>query len=181
MENSYTKQLNDKDLLDTWTFTAQEWNVFIKEAKSLKKEDTIYMAIATLIAGIPFLMFIKNISILMASTFVIPLAILIPWIRYKIAIKRLSFVTTNVQVQLYSYYLLINNQKIDLFSKKYWIKNIKIIDGTMGLKMMEFEIAWNTRKGNTFDETRIPIPSNKLEKAEAIIDFYKLYSNTPTN
>ena len=68
-----------KDYLDTWIISPKEWNVFIKEANSLKKEDNIYMAIATLIVGIPFFMLGVKIAFLMTIAFVIPFAILVPW------------------------------------------------------------------------------------------------------
>lgn len=44
-----------------------------------------------------------------------------------------------------------------------------------GLQMLEIEIAWHTRKGNTFDETRVPIPTDKLEKAKELIEYYRFY------
>ena len=50
------QRISDKNYLDTWTFSSEEWKLFKTEASFLKKEDNIYMAIATLIVGIPFLM-----------------------------------------------------------------------------------------------------------------------------
>ena len=167
---------NSKDFLDTWTFSAKEWNLFIKEAKSLKKEDNIYMGIATLIVGVPFLMLSRKITFLMTLIFVIPFAILIPWARNKISTAHLKPIKKEAIVDFYTTYITINNKRIDLYDDKKWIKNMTIIDGKNGLKLLEIEIAWSTRKGDTFDETRIPIPSNKIERAEALIEYYKLYA-----
>lgn len=167
---------NSKDFLDTWTFSAKEWNQFIKEAKSLKKEDNIYMGIATLIVGVPFLMLSRKITFLMALIFVIPFAILIPWARNKISTAHLKSIKKEAIVNFYTNYITINSKRIDLYGDKKWIKNMTIIDGKNGLKLLEIEIAWSTRKGDTFDETRIPIPSNKIERAEALIEYYKLYA-----
>ena len=67
-------------------------------------------------------------------------------------------------------------KKLTLFANNKWIKNMKIINGKNGLKLLEIEIAWSARKGDTFDETRVPIPFDKLERAEALIEYYKIYS-----
>lgn len=165
-----------KDYLDTWTFSAKEWNLFTREATSLKKEDNIYMAIATLIVGIPFLMLNRRITILMSLFFVIPFAVLVPYVRYRIAVKKLNLLTDKAIVKFYSDYILINGKKVTLFANNKWIKNMKIINGKNGLKLLEIEIAWSARKGDTFDETRVPIPFDKLERAEALIKYYKIYS-----
>lgn len=175
MSKSVAKSTKSKDYLDTWTFSAKEWNLFTSEATSLKKEDNIYMAIATLIVGIPFLMLSRKITILMSLFFVIPFAVLVPYVRYRIAIKKLKLSTNKAIIEFYSEYLQINGKKVELFTNNRWIKNMKIIDGKNGLKLLEIEIAWSARKGDTFDETRVPIPFDKLERAEALIEYYRIY------
>lgn len=172
---NFLKHTTNNNYLDTWEISPNEWNSFIKEAKSLKKEDNIYLGIATLIVGIPFLMFSKKITFLMTLFFVIPFAILVPWARNKISTAHLKPIKNKTIVEFYTHYITINKRRIDLYADKKWIKNMKIIDGKNGLKLMEIEIAWAARKGDTFDETRIPIPTNKLERAEGLIDFYRNY------
>ncbi|MGV8946527.1 MAG: hypothetical protein ACOH1N_08870 [Lutibacter sp.] len=164
-----------KDFLESWTFSSQEWNAFVNEAKLLKKEDNIFMGIATFLVGIPFLMLVRNATLFMATLVVIPFAILIPWLRNKISTSYLKPIKNEAIVNFYTDYISINEKKIDLFANKKWIKNIIIIDGKNGLKLLVIDIAWRTRKGDTFDETRIPIPTDKLERAEALIEFYRFY------
>lgn len=41
--------------------------------------------------------------------------------------------------------------------------------------ILEFSIEWSTRKGNTNDETRMPIPKDKELKALKLIEFYREY------
>lgn len=170
-----TSKTTSKDYLDTWTFSSKEWYLFTTEATSLKKEDNIYMAIATLLVGIPFLMLSRRVTFLMSTFFVIPFAIIIPYVRYRIAVKNLKLTANKAIVEFYSEYILINGKKIELFNNNKWIKNMKIINGKNDLKLLEIEIAWSARKGDTFDETRVPIPLDKLERAEALIEYYRIY------
>lgn len=175
MSNSI-KHTPNKNYLDTWEITPNEWNSFIKEAKSLKKEDNIYMGIATLIVGIPFLMLSKKITFLMTLFFVIPFAILVPWARNKMSTSYLKPIKNIAFVKFYTNYITINIRRIDLYADKKWIKNMKIIDSKNGLKLLEIEIAWRARKGYTFDEVRVPIPVDKLERAAGLIEYYSTYN-----
>lgn len=165
----------NKDYLESWAFSPIEWNTFIKTANSLKKEDNIYMGIAILIAGIPFLMFVRNTGFLMASAFVIPFAFLLPYFRNKIANNTLKATSKDAYVTFYPEFLDVNGKRIELFANKKWIKNMQIIVGNGDLSLLEIDIAWRTRKGDTFDETRVPIPTDKLERAEALIEYYRKY------
>jgi hypothetical protein len=165
----------NKEYLETWEFSSADWNTYVNTAKSLKKEDSIYMGIAFLILGIPFLMLVRNVSFITASFFVIPFAILIPWLRHKLSTSYLKHKQDVVLVNFYPDYILINDKKIELISKNRWIKNMKIIKDKNASKLLEIDVAWSTRRGDTFDEVRIPIPNNKLLKAEMLIEFYSRY------
>jgi len=175
MSKPLTHNSNAIDFLETWEFSSQEWHSFLKTATELKKEDNIYIAIAFLILGIPFLMLVRGTTFLMATAIVAPLAILISWLRYNYATSYLKLKHKVVKIHFHPDYILINDKKIDINNKNRWIKNMKIVDNKKGLKLLEIDIAWRTRKGNTFDETRIPIPANKLERTQALIEFYSKY------
>ena len=95
---------SSRDFLDSWTFSAKDWNLFTKEATSLKKEDNIYMAIATILIGIPILMISRNTTFLISLLFVVPFAILIPWIRYVLAVKYLKLASNTSIIEFYSEY-----------------------------------------------------------------------------
>lgn len=171
------KIIKSKDFLETWEFSPSEWNSYVKAAKLLKKEDNIYFGVAILIAGIPFLMFVRNTTFLMASIFVIPFAFLIPWARNKFLTSYLKTTNNSSTVHFYSDYILVNDKRINLFGDKRWIKSMKIINTKNSLSLLEIEIAWSTRKGDTFDEVRVPIPTDKMERAEGIIEYYRQYKN----
>ena len=166
--------MNDNSkILDTWTFTSTEWDDFVTIEKGNKKEDNIYFGVGILILCVPGLMFLRNTSFLMALSFSIPFALLLPLLRIKFSSPHLKGNTGVTIIKIYPNYLLINTKKIELFGKRKWIKDMKIISTPSGLKLLEFTIEWFTHKGNTNDETRIPIPKDKEQKALELIEFYR--------
>ena len=165
--------INDSKILDTWTFTSNEWNNFVAIEKGNKKEDNIYFGIGILIICIPGLMLFRGTSFLIALIFSIPFALLLPLLRIKFSSSHLKNNSKGAIIKIYPEYLLINNKKIDLFGKRKWIMDMKIITTPSNLKLLEFTIEWFTHKGNTNDETRIPIPKDKEQKALELINFYR--------
>ncbi len=165
--------INDSNILDTWTFTSKEWNNFVNIEKGNKKEDNIYFGIGILILCIPGLMLFRNASFLIALIFSIPFAILLPFLRIRFSSTHLKSNSKGAVIEIYPKYLLINSKKINLFGKRKWIVDIKIVNTSSNLKLLEFTIEWFTHKGNTNDETRIPIPKGKEEKALELIQFYR--------
>ena len=91
----------------------------------------------------------------------------------KFSYKHLQKIVFNPHVILYNDYMLINNHRIEVASKRKRIKNLKIIDAKSNKKLLEVDIQWATRKGPTNDEFRILIPENKLSEAEKLVEnFY---------
>lgn len=168
-------QLELNKTLDTWTFPSHLWNTFVSIEKKNKKEDNIYFGIGILLLCTPFLMFFRSTSFLTALLFTVPLALLLPWLRMLFSNPHLKNRNKESTVKIYPEYLLINNKRIDLYGEEKWIKDMKIIETSSHFKLLEFTIEWRTRKGNTNDETRIPIPLNKEEKAKELIEFYRHY------
>ncbi|MDC9723686.1 MAG: hypothetical protein PSN34_13070 [Urechidicola sp.] len=165
--------INSSKILDTWLFTSNEWNDFVSIEKENKKEDNIYLGIGILIICIPGLMLFRGTNFLTALAFSVPFALLLPFLRIKFSSPHLKNNSRGTIIKIYPNYLLINTKKIELFGKRKWIMDMKIITTPSNQKLLEFTIEWMTSKGNTNDETRIPIPKDKEQKALEIIEFYK--------
>lgn len=167
------KLQSNSNLLVEWFYSEQEWNEFVTLEKANKKEDNIYFGVGIIIIGTIGLMLLRNASFLIGITFSFPLAVLIPWLRMKFSYKHLKKDIKDPFVKIYTDYMLINNNKIEVSGSKKRIKSLKIIEAKNGMKLLEVDIQWATRKGPTNDEYRILIPSNKIKEAETLINnFY---------
>lgn len=157
-----------------WQYSTEEWNEFVDIEKANKLEDNIYFGVAILLI-VPFgLMFYRNTSYVFSLLFSIPFAVLIPFLRMKFSYTHLQKNVSKPCVRLFDDYMMINNHRIEVASKRKRIKSIKIIAAKNNKKLLEVDIQWKTRKGPTNDEFRILIPENKLLEAEKLIEnFYK--------
>ena len=157
------------NLLAEWHYSEKEWNEFVTIEKANKKEDNIYFGIGILILGTVGLIILRQTSFLGGLVFAIPLAILIPFLRFKFSYLHLRKHVKNPVVKIFADHLEINNHKIDLSGKRKRLKNLQIIDAKNNKKLLEFDIQWITAKGPTNDEFRILIPSDKINEAEHLV------------
>ena len=160
---------NHRNLLAKWTYSEKEWNEFVTIEKANKKEDNIYFGIGILILGTIGLMFLRQTGFLIGVLFSAPLAVLIPWLRFKFSYPHLKKNKKDPYVKIYNDFLEINNHNIDLSGKRKRIKSVKIIGADNQKKLLEFDVQWITAKGPTNDEFRILIPKDKTEEAMQII------------
>ena len=170
--NFYLMEI-EKPLVE-WQYSTEEWNEFVDIEKANKLEDNIYFGVAILIIVPLGLMFYRNTNYLFSLLFSMPFAFLIPFLRMKFGYKHLQKNVLHPHVSIFNEYMMINDHKIEVASKKRRIKSLKIMDAKNQKKLLEVDIQWATRKGPTNDEFRILIPENKLAEAEKLIeDFYK--------
>lgn len=162
----------DFTLIAEWHYSEKEWNEFVVFERANKKEDNIYFGIGIVILGTFGLMILRQTSFFGALVFAIPLAILIPWLRMKLSYKHLKKSVKDASVKIYIDHLLINNHKIALTGERRRVRNLKIIDGKNGIKLLEFNVQWTTTKGPTNDEFRILIPNDKITEAENLISIF---------
>ena len=62
----------------------------------------------------------------------------------------------------------INGKLNPYRSDRFWLKKIQMLAGDP--EVIEFTYSWDTRKGRTFDELRIPVPAGRGEEARALIE-----------
>lgn len=156
-------------ILAEWNYSEKEWNEFVTLEKANKKEDNIYFGIGILILGTIGLMFLRQTGFLLGLLFAAPLALLIPFLRFKFSYPHLKKNVKNPSIKIFTDYLDINNHKIDLSGKRRRLKGLKIIDAKNDKKLLEFDIQWITVKGPTNDEFRILIPSDKITEADHLV------------
>lgn len=164
-------------LLAEWNFSAKTWNDFVSIEKKNKREDNIYFGIGIAILGTLALMYLRDASLLHSLLVSIPLAILIPLLRYKLTYKHLKKRKNTSNLKIFTSGLVVNNKTISFIENNRFLKAVTILKKG-NFSLIEFDISWKTRNGYTNDEFRLPIPNDKLEEANAIVN--KFYATQET-
>jgi len=163
---------NDDNLLAHWKFDKTHWRKYIKVELRNKRNDNLIFGLVITIFGTLILVFVKGSPLIIAlfiSTFI---GLLIAFIRYKISKKYLDKSVINPEVKVYKTHLIINGKQKDLITKKFWLLNAKT-ELKYNLNLLSFTIAWNTHRGSTNDEFRIPIPYSQMAEAEQLVTYFE--------
>jgi hypothetical protein len=162
--------VSNPEMIAEWKFDSETWNKFVSIEKKNKKQDNLYFGLGILIIGVPALMFLRDASIWVSLAIVVPLAVLIPFLRQKFAYKHLK-AHDNPNIKFYRNFMVINGNKIELFSDKRRIKSTSIFEKE-GMLFLELTIEWITGKGPTNDEFRVPVPNNDENIANKLLEHY---------
>lgn len=156
-----------KEVLAHWTFTADEWKKFLILEKKRRKSSTGAEGVAIVILGTLALMTFRDATFWMAFGVSAVLAVIISWLRWVLTMSSIGSVLPINEVTITDQSVLINDKLNPYRSDNYWLDKIQVLDGDP--EVLEITYAWNTRKGKTFDEMRIPIPKGKKEEAQDVI------------
>ena len=158
-----------------WLIPVGLWNRFILIEKKNKKEDNIYFGIGILILCTPCLMFLRKTSFFEALMFSVPLAILLPYLRNVFTTKYLKKSLKELSIKFYENKININKKDVELRNERKWVSKIKVIPNDE-MNLLEFTINWQTSKGPTFDEFRIPILEDKKDDIHKIMNRIEIKS-----
>lgn len=160
-------------IIAQWHVNAEMWNAFIRIEKKLRNSDSVYMFIGTIIMGSIGLMLTRGVSLLTAVIFSAGLGCIVVWLRRYFALRNIQAVPPEgYRIIITPDTVFLNSQAYSLLNENRYLRKVHILN-TNGLRMIEFTIGWNTRKGPTFDELRIPVPETNFAEAEKIITYFK--------
>jgi hypothetical protein len=162
--------ISDITILAHWQYSNEEWKRFMKWERRRRKTSSTIEAVLLIVLGSLVLRSLRDASWTEAIGISGAFAV-IYWIgKYYISMNSIGKNRSN-EVILTSRSVIING-KVNSFSDGlYWLEKIELIE-EKDISVIEFVYAWNTRKGPSTEEIRIPIPNNKLAEAKEIIKLY---------
>ena len=155
------------EVIAHWTFTPQEWKKFLILEKQRRKSSTLIEGSLIVVLGTPFLMWVRLATLGTAFIISVVIAIVISFFRYLLTMSSLGSILPVNEVAITDQTVMINGKLNPYRSENFWLDKIRILDGDPDV--LEITYAWNTRKGKTFDELRVPIPPGKKEEARVTI------------
>jgi hypothetical protein len=167
------KPFPDKNtLLAHWTYSDEEWKVFTKKEFNFRIREALVVWLLLVGIGTWLLSGYREMGYLAAFITCLSVGGLITFIRFiiaKNARKANSSKPGDVVISAKS--ILINGTYHTLNDELKTISKIELLkDETPQLH--EFTVIWNTRKGQTNGQVRVPVPSDKLTEAVKLVELF---------
>lgn len=163
----HSEQKNAAEVLAQWNFNKKEWTDFIKWETKERRVNTIIEASWVLILGTLMIVVFRNGNFLIAALISLIIGLIYYFFKIKLTSKSYKTILNENKIIITPVAVIINDSFNAFRNEDYWLGTVKILKEA-NFSVFEIEYHWNTRRGGTFDEIRIPIPHNKLEEAEKV-------------
>ena len=158
-------QEKDLKLLARWIYSVDEWKRFLKSERKERKSNVFYEAIAIFVLGGLVLNFLRSAPMLFSFLFSGVFAIIYAVIKFYLRMNAVKWSGNSFPfVNIMDDELVINNKRT-AFNKDGKRLRKSVCKEVGGITILEITYEWMTRKGITFDEIRIPVPSGKHSEA----------------
>ncbi|HEX2093558.1 MAG TPA: hypothetical protein VHG28_14220 [Longimicrobiaceae bacterium] len=156
-------------VLAHWTYAPEEWREYTGREYRFRKREAFWLGMGVTALGTVFLMMARPVSL----PFALALAALIGAIfgggKLLIAknAREANAATGSGEVIISPWAVLLNGRYHVLQDGRFHFGGVRYVpDETPPL--LEFTVLWNTRKGTTNDQVRVPVPRGREEEARAL-------------
>lgn len=170
------------EVLATWAYSQAEWKTFMKWEKQERSSDTWMEAIIVVAFGTLAIHFLKGADWITAFTISIVMAIIYGVIKYMITMSSIKLDENKMpEVIITNQSVIVNGHMNRFYGNNLWLGKVSIKE-IKAFNILEFTYCWTTRRGETFDEIRVPIPKGSLKEAiylqERLMETKKLLEQT---
>lgn len=158
----------EENILGKWDIDEETWNAFAINERKYRNSDNLWFFIAFVILGTLVIMTQRSSVFIYAFGISVVIALIMVTVRRGAALSKLRISAGAHK------FVIFTHREIILNGKRYPIN-----DGFMHAEkvqilphetppILEITLYWKTRGGNTFDELRIPIPPDAIDKAKHV-------------
>lgn len=168
-----TKPFPDKNtLLAHWTYSDEEWKIFTKKEFNISIREALVVWLMLVGIGTWLLSGYREMGHLAAFITCFCTGGLITFIRYIIAYNaRKANSSKPGDVIISAKSILINGIYHTLNDEHKTLSKLELLNDE-NPKILEFTVIWNTRKGQTNEQVRVPVPSDKLTEAIKLVEVF---------
>lgn len=152
-------------ILASWNYSISDWKRFLRWEHNQRRSQAIMVGMLIVGAGTLLLRFGKGgdwATSLLISSFV---GLLYIFGQYFLSMGSLSLKDQQMPEVLITNEAIIVNGKMNCFyGNNLWLGKVSINE-TVDFNILEITYCWNTRKGKSMDEIRVPIPKGYLKEA----------------
>jgi hypothetical protein len=162
--------VSDVTILARWQYSKEEWSRFMKWERSRRKTSSTIEAVLIIVLGSLLLRSLRDASWTTAIAISSGLAMFYWLGKYFTSMNSIGKRASN-EVILTTRSVIVNGKMNSLRDGLYFLKKVELIEEN-DISVIQFEYGWNTRKGPSSEQIRVPVPANKLEEAKEVVKQY---------
>jgi hypothetical protein len=167
--------------LVNWSYTPEEWKRFCRWEWRERKMNSIIVGLLIAIIGSLFLRGTRDASWPVAIAVSSGVGFLYGVVSYRIAVASMGRpLAAGSSVIITRHSVLINDKLNPFADDERWMGEVRILDDHEP-RVLEIVYHWHTRKGNSRDEIRVPIPKGKLGEAVLLTEQLRNFLKKKTN
>lgn len=153
-----------KPVLAHWYYSVEEWEGFTRIEKKTRGEEVFFEALLISVLGTFLLRFVKGAPWVAAIAISMVIATIYAIIRYTLRMNAIRWKNPSLpEVIITEQSVIINGHKLEYHSETRWLRRANLMEKE-GRNLLAITYEWQTRKGVTYDEIRIPVPRGKLKE-----------------
>ncbi|MCG3164962.1 MAG: hypothetical protein POELPBGB_00722 [Bacteroidia bacterium] len=167
------KPFADKNtLLAHWTYSDEEWKAFTKKEFNFRIREALVLWLILVGLGTWLLASYRDMGHLAAFISSLSIGGLITFIRFIIAYNALKANSSKPgDVVISAKSILINGTYHTLNDENKTLSKLELLQDE-NPQILEFTVVWNTRRGQTNEQVRVPVPSDKLSEAAKLMEVF---------
>jgi hypothetical protein len=153
------------EVLTTWAYSISEWKAFMKWEQKERSSGTLMEAAILVGLGTLAIHFLKGEDWITAFTISIVVGLIYGIVKYIITMSSIKLDEKKLpEVIITNQSVIVNGHMNRFYGNNLWLGKVDIKE-TKAFNILEITYCWYTRRGETFDEIRIPIPKGSLKEA----------------
>lgn len=167
------KPFPDKNtLLAHWTYSDEEWKTFTKKEFNVSIREALLVWLLLVGLGTWLISGYREMGLLAAFITCFSTGALITFIRFIIAYNARNANSSKPgDVIISAKSILINGTYHTLNDEHKTLSKLELLEDQIP-QLLEFTVIWNTRKGQTNGQVRVPVPSDKLSEAVKLVEVF---------
>ncbi len=153
------------EILANWLYSVSEWKAFMKWERKERGSTTLMETILIIVPGTFAIRVLKAGDWGTALAISLFIGVLYGVIKYIITLSSLHLGENKMPEVIITKEAVIVNGHLNRFrGNNLWLGKVAVNDAG-SFNILEITYCWNTRKGQSFDEIRVPIPKGYLKEA----------------
>ena len=158
------------EILANWVYSASEWKEFLKWEKRRRSPTNLVEALSLVIMTTLAIRYSKNVDWVISFVISLMVGLAYSTAKYYINLFSINLEENKIpEVIVTNKAVIVNGNSNQFLGTNLMLGKVSVNDAGR-FNVLEITYGWQTKKGKTFDEIRVPIPKGSLKEAIFLLE-----------